>query len=176
MVDRIYNLQQKYTYILKYSIKVRDGFLGRSNFSPPKAFINKHKRYRMKTLFPKTLLALLLAVLVYGCDWSDCELPPANEPSTTLSIHVTTNIGGPMTGPLEGAPIDIVRADGSVATRGVSNKNGDVVFTLDPGTYIVSPQEVPGHEDFYEPPEDQSVTLKADEKQALTLHYDNPIL
>jgi hypothetical protein len=130
----------------------------------------------MKTLFPKVLLALFLAVLVSGCDWSDCDLPPAQTDNSTLTIHVTTNIGGPMTGPLEGAPIDIVRSDGSIATRGVSDKNGDVVFTLDAGTYVVSPQEVPGHEDFYEPPENQTITLKADDKQALTLHYDNPIL
>lgn len=130
----------------------------------------------MKTLFPKVLFALLIAVLVSGCDWTDCDLPPAQSDNSTLTIHVTTNIGGPMIGPLEGAPIHIIRSDGSIANRGLSDKNGNVVFTLDAGTYVVSPQEVPGHEDFYEPPEQQSVTLKADEKQDLTLHYDNPIL
>lgn len=132
----------------------------------------------MKNLFPKTILALLISLLIVSCDWFNWDPPPPPPPGegdATLAINVTTNIGGPMIGPLEGAPIYIIAADGSIVARGVSDKEGNVLFKLVAGTYVVDPQEVPGHEDFYEPSQQLTVTLKADEKQELHLHYDNPI-
>lgn len=129
----------------------------------------------MKSILTKAIFSILFPLLIAGCDWFNWN-PPQDQSDATLAIHVTTNIGGPMIGPLEGAPIHILRADGSLVDRGASDKNGDVTFKLDAGTYIVDPQEVPGREDFYEPPEQQTVTLKSGEKQELRLHYDNPIL
>jgi hypothetical protein len=134
----------------------------------------------MKYIFPKTALFLLVSLLIASCDWYDWNPPPPPPPpghgEATLLINVTTNTGGPTIGPLEGAPIFIIQADGSILARGVSDKEGNVLFKLNAGTYVVDPEEVPGHEDFYEPPDQQTVTLRAGEKQELHLHYDNPIL
>ena len=125
------------------------------------------------------ILFLLFPLLLASCDWFDWNPPPPPPPGggdATLAIHVTTNIGGPMIGPLEGAPIDIINANGSIAAHGVSDKNGDLLFELNSGTYIVDPQDIPNDDDFYTPPEQVAVILKAGDKLEITLHYDNPIL
>jgi hypothetical protein len=121
------------------------------------------------------ILFLLFPLLLTGCDWFDWNPPPSGG-DAALAIHVTTNIGGPMIGPLERAPIDIVNGDGSIAAQGVSDKNGDLLFKLNPGTYIVDPQDIPNDDDFYTPPEQVVIILKADDKLEISLHYDNPIL
>ena len=129
----------------------------------------------MKPIFAKAILFLLFPLVIAGCDWYNWNPPPGSG-NAVLSFHVTTNTGGPSSGPLGGAPIHVIAADGSIQAHGVSDKDGNLVLKLDAGTYVVDPQEVPGHEDFYWPPEPQTVTLIAAETLELRLHYDNPIL
>ena len=117
--------------------------------------------------FKLTLLSACAVVFLSSCSHSI----PADQSS--IQGYAITPKAGPVIGSLEGAPVQIKDHSGTTVAVAKSDASGSFVVTVNPGTYSIEAQPIPGDK-LRIPPTAKTVTLKAGEVSFDTLFYDAP--